>query len=271
MGFLDLDLYDDLAKHLGATVARDRKQPSLIKRGVRISFKETHQDQYVSIRWRAELPPPGVPKFRLYPEGFQSFMSKLFGGQDVEIGHSALDLRFMVKARSPELVKQLWTTDLCDQLVALGDVTIEGDDREITLRKHFDFDQLQDPVPGCELLWALAEVDLYGRDVLRALPEASFHRDDGEIWLPGPNDVRMGFVRTDESVSIKARMVVEQDVEITDAIKRQFEQAGANVGRAYEDVVVVWSDHERDPARILRGVDLLRQLAGGVRGDGVFR
>ena len=267
---LDPVPYDALATQLGATVLRDRYLPSLVRGDVRITVEKRFVDNTPYYRFRAELPAPGVPTFRLYPEGFKSFISKAFGGQDVEIGHYDLDLRFMVKARAPELVKQLWKPDLCDRFITLGDVAIEGKDRELRMQQGFDFGSAGAPIAACELLWDLADVDLYGRDVLRALPEAQVRRGLGEVWLPGPNDIRMGFVRTDESVSIKARMRLEHDVALTDDIRRQFELVNAHVDHPDEDVLVVWSDTERSPERLLRGVELMRQLARAP-GDGVFR
>lgn len=276
MGFLDRDRYDDLAKQLGATVVRERKRPALLRNGVLVDFVEhfggmTSESAWSRVRYHAELPSPGLPKFRIYPEGFKSFMSKLVGGEDLALGHRAVDLKFMVKAHTPAVVKELWTPALCDRLDGLYNVWIEADDRVIELERRFYGDLNMDPVPAVELLFALGDVDLYGRDVLRALPEAQFRPELGEVWLPGPNPVRMGFIRTDESVCIKARMLVEQDVALTDELERMFAQTGAHVARADEDVVLVWDDFERDPARLLRGVELLRQLVGAVPGDGVFR
>lgn len=278
MGFLDPDRYDDLAKQLGATVARDRKRPALVKNGVSVEFEERFGDPAAAslrtshIRFRAELPSPGVPKFRLYPEGFQSFMSKLFGGQDVELGHRGVDLKFMVKALSPAIVQQLWTPALCERLDTMGALWIEGEDQRIELQQQFEtMDLLMDPVPGIELLFALCDVDLYGRDVLRALPDAQIRPELGEVWLPGPSDVRFGFIRTHERVSINARMAIEQPIELTDDIKRQFDQVGALVELALPDLLLVWGERACSAERFLRGAELLRQLVDTVPGDGIFR
>lgn len=249
--------FDEHARLLGATVLRDRKTPALYKHGVRLEFKARVSDMHLTVRWRAELPLPGVPRFRIYPEGFRSFMSKALGGQDVEVGIAAFDMRFMVKARDPALVKQLWTSRLCAKLVALAPpVTIEGDEQELRLEQRFGGEDDAEVIPGLELLCDLAAVDLYGRELLRGQPDARLHPDHGEVWLPGPGSLRLGYVRSGERVAMVARATSNSDV--SNETKARFQRLGVSIDNSGDELIAAWDGIEQDSARIAAVVDALR-------------
>jgi hypothetical protein len=278
MGLFDEDLgapfFEELASQLGATVIRaSRKGAVLSRRGVVVEIEEHHTNQQYTVTFRAALPSPGVPSFRIYPEGFQSFMSKVFGGQDVEVGHHAFDMAFMVKARAPEIFKQLWTDAASHRLLLLGDAWIEGEDRTLTLQQRVDYDSLPKTREGIELVFMLGDVDLYARDVLRGLPDAQFRPDVGEVWLPGPGNVRFGFSRSDtfpEEVLINLKVDCDPAPELSPELVQRCAELGATVAPISTFLYAVWADGQRDPAKFLRVVEILRQLIAGPS-DGMFR
>jgi hypothetical protein len=278
MGLFDEDLgapyFKELASRLGATVVRaSRKGAVLSRRGIVVEIEEHHTNQHCTVKFRAALPSPGLPTFRIYPEGFQSFMSKVFGGQDVEVGHHAFDMAFMVKARAPEIFKRLWTDAASDRLLLLGDAWIEGEDRTLTLHQRVDYDSLPRTREGIELVFMLGDVDLYGRDVLRGLPDAQFRTDAGEVWLPGPGNVRFGFTRSDtfpEDVMINLKVHSDPAPELSPELVQRCAELDATVASVYTFLYAVWGHGEHDPAKFLRVVEILRQLIAGPS-DGMFR
>jgi hypothetical protein len=55
---------------------------------------------------------------RVFVEGFFSSVGKLFGTQDIQVGHPAFDQRFMVKADNEALARSLLDAELCRALEA---------------------------------------------------------------------------------------------------------------------------------------------------------
>jgi hypothetical protein len=60
-----------------------------------------------TVRVRTPVKGAGDLKIKLYPEGFGSSLSKVFGTQDIEVGESRFDARYMIKA-SDEGLARLW-------------------------------------------------------------------------------------------------------------------------------------------------------------------
>ncbi|CAN5902061.1 hypothetical protein BH11MYX2_BH11MYX2_21890 [soil metagenome] len=80
--------------------------------------------------------PPLAVSLELQTEGTFSGIKKLFGGQDIEVGHAQFDKTFVVKGKDPQLVKQMLNTDACTHILeVLGRATaLRIDDNHVQLR-----------------------------------------------------------------------------------------------------------------------------------------
>lgn len=55
--------------------------------------------------------------FKIYRKGIFSDLGKIFGMQDIEIGHEAFDYEFIIKGNNEEKVKQLFSNDTIRDLI----------------------------------------------------------------------------------------------------------------------------------------------------------
>lgn len=270
-------LMRDAAKRLGATVEETPRSIWLAKNGVTVTAS-IHDVAELGPRLelRAIPLPPGLPRFRVYPEGFKSFASKVVGVKEIEIGLAAFDVQYMIKGEDEELVRQALTSERCmamldgfreAELLCKGDVvtlTRQGLFSEVTIS-----DDLIDR--GFTFLFDLGSADLYGNALLRDLPDATFRSAAlPYVDIEGPGEIRVGFGRRRKRLFTQARALVPNLGELP---KRAVDRAGAlgaTVDHKDDQVIMAWPAIVRDPAPLVESIELLRSLLTGPR-EGVFR
>jgi hypothetical protein len=131
---------------------------------------------------------------RLYPEGLASGLGKVFGAQDVEVGESRIDERFMIKA-SDEGLARLWLGDEVRRQLAAAfpedarggfDLRLEAEAVSIAWSAASpDADRLEAAIRTAAAL-ARRPAELLSQ--LRALADeldAALLSDGGSLWRPG--------------------------------------------------------------------------------------
>lgn len=238
----------------------------LVVRERRVVVRISHLvDTELTLHVRVDLPPPGLPAFRITDEGFGSFMAGLVGGQDIQTGVPNFDYAYRVRSPEPEELLRMWTRKWCEYLLThLSGATARGkhDHLELRLIRAVFPDQaipeLDDDtiVHAITLAVELAHAEVYGAAELRALPEAIYRerRERGpHVELPGPSPITIGPVRTHTGVATRAEI---QGV-LSDPAP-SFQDAALH--QDGDRVAVTWPGIERDPARLLAAVELLRGL-----------
>lgn len=240
--------------------------------------------------WRAELQPPGMTPFALYPEGATSFTSKVFGGRELELGAlPAFDHQFMIKATVPASFRRLWTQDLCKLMVdhfPTATLTSTGTQLELVVTPS------REAVLeiGLDLLLAITRADVFGLAVLRGLPDASQALDEqGGVRIKGPRNVRLGPHPAGDDYVTRASALAEDDerlaaIEVVDGVVAATDLAilpahlhglarelgTARIESIGPELTITWRTIEEDPRRLIAAIDLLRKLAGPPNA-GVFR
>jgi hypothetical protein len=247
------------AKRLGVIVDERADGVHLMKDGVRVLPDWP--------RYSAEPAAPGLPRFRMYPEGFVSFMGKALGRVDIEVGVKDFDLNFMVRGDEPELVRSIFTDDMCREIMHrfTGYELVSTGDRLVLHAGGVDYYETDSDVThdaAIELLFAIGATDVYGRDLLRALPEATYC--DGPlpyVQIAGPGDIRVGFARDDDTLVTEARAAL---------LDGKYLIPGTTITRDGPTLVIRWPHVVRDPATLVSAIEYLRSHASGPH-DGVFR
>ena len=238
----------------------------LVVRERRVVVRIAHiVDTELTLHVRVDLPEPGLPAFRITDEGFGSFMAGLVGGQDIQTGVPNFDYAYRVRSPEPDELLRVWTTERCQYLLThVSGATARGKHDHLELRivrgvypdgaiPNLDDDTI---VHAVTLAVGLAHAEVYGAAELRALPEAIYRerRERGpHIELPGPSPITVGPVRTRAGVVTRAEM---QGVLSDPAPPFQH----ATLHQDGDVVAVTWPGVERDPARLLAAVELLRGL-----------
>lgn len=239
---------------------------AIIVRERRVVVRIAHiVDTELTLHVRVDLPDPGLPAFRITDEGFGSFMAGLVGGQDIQTGVPNFDYAYRVRSPEPEELLRVWTTQWCQYLLThLPGATARGKHDHLELRliravypdapiPTLDEDTI---VHAVALAVGLAHAEVYGAAELRTLPEAVY-RERSErgphVELPGPSPITVGPVRTRAGVGTRAEI---QGV-LADPTPSF---PGATLQQDGDRVTVTWPGIERDPARLLAAVELLRGL-----------
>jgi len=268
----------EAARRLGAVVDETPRAIWLIKNGVSVAAAIHQVEEYgPRLQFRAIAVPPGLPRFRVYPEGFKSFASKIFGGQDIEVGVSAFDVQYMIKGDEPDLVRRVLTPDRCmamldafrdAELVSKGSVVI------LTRESYFQEVTIVDEVldAGFEFLFDLASADVYGNALLRSLPDATYRLDAlPYVDIAGPGEIRVGFARPKKKLLVsEARALVPNLADLPERMVERTRALGAIVERKDDQVVITWPSVVRDPQPFVAAIELLRGLITGPS-EGVFR
>lgn len=267
-----------VAFRLGATLEQTHRAIWLIKDGVRVTAQINDMEQYgPRLRFRASTVPPGLPRFRVYPEGFKSFASKIFGGQDIEVGVSAFDVQYMIKGDEPDLVREVLTPERCITMLAnFSDAELVSKGSLVTLTRHsyFTEDMISDEVleTGFKLLFDLGTADCYGNALLASLPDATFRTAAlPYVDIVGPGEIRVGFARPKKKKLVsEARAVVPNLPELPERMVERTRELGATVEHEDDQVVIRWPTVVRDPQQFVAAIELLRGLITGPS-EGVFR
>jgi hypothetical protein len=131
-----------------------KRQGIVVKRYLRTTLRFTSRDhQYIVSQFhgsRYHLPysrvvthlhKPGVPTLKLTSESWGSEIGKKLGMQDIQIGSSEFDDRFMIKGNNEVFAINLLTYRVQDKLLALRKFTptvaLEGDQLMITVPEVF--------------------------------------------------------------------------------------------------------------------------------------
>jgi len=224
-------------------------------------------EQPGSTTWRVTVPPPGTTPFSIYPEGFVSFASKVFGGEDLELRLlPTFDHAFMIKSVEPDTLRRMWTTERCAVMTAnYMDAKLHGKDDIIELEWPGHAATVEDVMRGVGLLVGLARADLYGMAALEALPDArrSAH---GYVEFPGPGSIQIGPRR------IKDRMVTVAWASVELPIRTVLPAVLGNAELGTHDggTAIGFSEIVEDPARLAAAVEFLRGLVVAPS-EGVFR
>ena len=202
-------LLRDLGVRLGATMWDDRGRVHLVKDGVDVTgtVRQIGRDPLDWLGTSRELlemvaipPSPGLPEFQIYLEDFSSFIGKLFGAKDLELGVSAFDIRYVVKGDDEARIRRCLPPERCTALVGMRTqaLSCRGDRIELSCMTDFDTDPA---IPGpiertqnaLELMFALASTDCYGNQLLAGLPDATFREAPlPYVDIAGPGEIRIG-------------------------------------------------------------------------------
>jgi len=274
-----------IAPRLDASFRVEKQQGLLTARGIEVAatvrdFAPDRFDQ--SDRYVLELfatpAPPGLPRFHIYLEGLRSFVSKLFGGQDIELGVGSFDIRYMVKGGDEDRVRRCLTPERCSALVAVGvsELRCRGDRLElsrITVPGETHLTLLSEPLleQAIGLMFDLAGTDVYGASLLAGLPDARFrHGALPHVVIAGPGDIRIGFTRHRGELAMEARAEIPDLAELPDRVVDHARALGAEARRTDGGVAIAWPTVVADEATLIAAIELLRGLVRVPRG-GVFR
>jgi hypothetical protein len=249
---------------------------------------------FIALRWRVEVPAPGVPRFSVVPEGVRSMLAKLFGAQEVELGtYPAFDHAFYVKADDEATFRRRWTSRLVHLMTTqFWNAMLAGGGRRLVLRTSTsspDADELT--VPGAELVAELAHADVLGVAALRALPGATL-RDaaDGPFAaIEGPGEIGIGPRLVKRALRTRARAIAAwpQPVPTIEILDGQIDPTGqaalpaalhavaralgtATLAASGAELSMTWPTIEEDAARLVAAIELLRGLVRAPA-QGVFR
>ncbi|HSD90709.1 MAG TPA: hypothetical protein VLB44_24460 [Kofleriaceae bacterium] len=266
------------ARRLGAVVEETPRAIWLIKNGVRVAVAIHQIEEYgPQLQLRAIATPPGLPRFRVYPEGFKSFASKIFGGQDIELGMSAFDVQYMIKGDDPDLVQQVLTPDRCVAMLgSFREATLVSKGAVVTLTRESYFQELEisDEVldAGFDFMFDVCSADVYGNALLRSLPDATYRQAPlPYVDIAGPGEIRVGFARPKKKLLVsEARATAPNLAELPERTVERARALGATVERNNDQVVLTWPSVVRDPQPLVAAIELLRSLITGPS-EGVFR
>lgn len=227
---------------------------------------DINQNKPGTTRWRAKVPPPGTTRFKVYPEGFVSFATKVFHDRDTVVGVDAFDNAFMVKGEEPAAVRKLWTYELASAMVEhYPDGGVHGEGDTIELVFPHELTTVEDVMRGVKLVVGLARADLYGIAVLRGLPEA-ITTASGAVEINGPGEIRIGPHRTADGVVTRVWATVEDDP----ARALPSAVGPATLDRTGIQMTITWPTIEEDPQRLTAAIEFLRSLVREPS-QGVFR
>jgi hypothetical protein len=220
--------------------------------------------------WEATLPARGT-HFRVYREGLSSALGKsLFRTQDIDVGACpAFDQHFVVKGEDPPLVCRTWSRESCELMLRrFARSRIECDGVAIKLTEYRLLKQESEIHDGIALIGALASVDLFGAESLRALDSATFRAGPSpHVVIRGPVNIQIGPVKTASGTVTRATCPAITDLQPP---PEKLDAIGARFERDDKQLHILWPGIEESIERLSGAVTLLRELTRAPP-EGVFR
>jgi hypothetical protein len=144
-------IWEQLAKEIGAQFYRDsRLSVCLVMEEWFIYLEEYRNvpDSPVSVRMRAPYQDKNGFRFAISRKNMFSEIGKLFGMQDVNIGHAVFDDEFIIKSNDEEKVRAFFDNPRLRQLV-------------VQAQPYVSFEIREGERPGIETLFGGSNVELY--------------------------------------------------------------------------------------------------------------